>query len=342
MKKQTVILIHCIFWFYRIGWIDIIGQFFSKDITFDPTEFLQPLLLSNLLISFFIFYCNYLFVLPKYYKTKQYGKAWVGWIFLLALWIALRYLVEEVIFTHYLGISNYSSGTTIGYYVFDNIYWGLPTLIASFLLWLINDMIKTEKKNTQLQEEKRNAEVSFLRSQINPHFIFNTMNNIYSLVYHKSEKALPAIEKLSGIMRYVMKDNEGGKIDLTNEINYLKDFIELQSLRSVGEAKVNFVIEGNPAGKMIAPLLLIPFVENGFKHGVLNDGANPFLIKLVIEKNNLSFSCSNKIAGGKKDENSGIGLQNVKRRLELLYPNQYQLDVDQSDKEYTITLNIKL
>jgi hypothetical protein len=342
MKKQTVILIHCIFWFYRIGWIDFIGQFFSKDITFEPTDFLRPLLLSNLLISFFIFYCNYLFVLPRYFKTKQYGKAWIGWISLLALWIGLRYLVEEIMFTHYLGISNYSSGTTVGYYIFDNIYWGLPSLIASFLIWLINDLINTEKENARLQEEKRNAEVSFLRSQINPHFIFNTMNNIYSLVYHKSEKALPAIEKLSGIMRYVMKDNEGNKIELIKEIDYLKDFIELQSLRSVGEASVKFTIEGDPEGKMIAPLLLVAFVENGFKHGVVNDDENPFLIKLAIAKNNLTFRCSNKIAGGKKDESSGIGLQNVKRRLELLYPGQYQLNIDQSNKQYTITLNIEL
>jgi LytS/YehU family sensor histidine kinase len=215
-------------------------------------------------------------------------------------------------------------------------------MVISFFLWLINDLIKTQKENTILQEEKRNAEVSFLRSQINPHFIFNTMNNIYSLVYHQSEKALPAIEKLSGIMRYVMKDNDGEKIELTKEIDYLKDFIELQSLRSVGEANVKFDIEGNTEGKMIAPLLLVPFVENGFKHGVVNDDENPFLINLIIEKNKLFFQCSNKIAVGRKDESSGIGLQNVKRRLELLYADQYHLNIDHSEKYYTITLNIEL
>lgn len=193
-----------------------------------------------------------------------------------------------------------------------------------------------------MQEEKRKAEVSFLRSQVNPHFIFNTMNNIYSLVYHQSKKALPAIEKLSGIMRYVMKDSDAEKIELTKEIDYLKNFIELQSLRSKGDAKVDLMIGGNLNGKMIVPLLLIPFVENGFKHGVLNDETNPFKIKFSLEENKMTFFCSNKIAAGAKDESSGIGLQNVKRRLELLYPDNYQLQIHHDKNQYTSTLTINL
>ena len=341
MKKQTIILIHSIYWIYIIG-ANIGRQIFNNNTPFNLDDLLRPLKISFILLSFLIFYANYLFVLPKYFRTRQYTKAWIGWIILLALWIVLRYVIEEVIFLHLFGITNYFKDVPIAYYIFDNLFWGIPPLLASFLLWVTNDLIKTEKEKSKLQEEKRHAEVSFLRSQINPHFIFNTMNNIYSLVYHKSEKALPAIEKLSGIMRYVMKDNEEEKIELTKEINYLKDFIELQSLRSVGEANVQFTIEGDPEGKMIAPLLLVPFVENGFKHGVLNDDENPFLINLAIEKNNLTFRCSNKIAGGKKDDSSGIGLQNVKRRLELLYPDEYQLNIDHSEKQYTITLNIEL
>lgn len=342
MKKQTVILIHFFYWFYKLIGASLIGQFFYQKVTFDLKDFTQPLILSSIFLSFLIFYLNYFFVLPKYFKTKQYKKAWLGWLALLLLWISLRYLIEEVLFLHFLGVSNYFKGTPIIYYMFDNIYYALPPMVISFFLWLINDLIKTQKENTILQEEKRNAEVSFLRSQVNPHFIFNTMNNIYSLVYHQSDKALPAIEKLSGIMRYVMKDSGGEKIELTKEIGYLRDFIELQSLRSVGEAKVNFTVIGDAEGKMIAPLLLVPFVENGFKHGVLTDEENPFVIKLTIEKKNLTFLCSNRIAGGKKDESSGIGLENVKRRLELIYPHQYQLNIDHVDKQYTITLTINL
>lgn len=342
MKKQTVVLIHIAYWFYKIGWGTVIGQFFNANLEFKYTDFLQPLILSSIFLSVFLFYANYFFVLPKYFKTRQYGKAWMGWIFLLSLWVMLRYLIEEVLFFHLWGIRNYFEGTPVGYYIFDNLYFAVPPLVISFFLWLINDLIKTEKEKTQLQEEKRQAEVSFLRSQINPHFIFNTMNNIYSLVYHKSEKALPAIEKLSSIMRYVMKDNGGGKIELKKEINYLRDFIELQSLRSVGDASVKFSLEGDPEGKFIAPLLLVPLVENGFKHGVVNDEKNPLSINILIENHRLTFRCTNKISRGKKDETSGIGLQNVKRRLELLYPDQYSLNIEDSGEKYLITLNINL
>lgn len=342
MKKQTVVLIHCLYWFYIIAWDSIAGQFFNRNVPFNVANFFEPYTLSYIFLSVLSFYTNYLFVLPKYFKTKQYTKTWIGWIALLLLWSVLRYLIDEVLFLHLFGSTNYPKGINFGYYIFDNIYWALPTLLVSFFLWLINDLIKTEKEKATLEEEKRKAEVSFLRSQVNPHFIFNTLNNIYSLVYHQSEKALPAIEKLSGIMRYVMKDTEGEKIELEKEINYLKDFIELQSLRSVGEAKVNFAIKGNPDGKMIAPLLLVPFVENGFKHGIVNEEENPFIINLVIGKKNLTFHCSNKISEGRKDESSGIGLQNVTRRLELLYPDQYQLNIDETDKKYTVNLNINL
>jgi two-component system, LytTR family, sensor kinase len=340
MKKSYIILLHFFFWFYKFGWYDLVGQLISGDLRIK--EYFNPLELSHYVIFPFIFYINYLYVLPGLYKKGRYGKSWLCWIGLLVLFIVVRYTVQEVWFLHWLGINNYSRGTTIAYYIFDNIYYGGSLIVMSFFIWLIKDLFSTEKEKMILQRERDNAEVSFLRSQVNPHFIFNTMNNIYSLVYHRSEKALPAIEKLSGIMRYVMKDSNAEKIELTKEVEYLENFIELQSLRIKGEAAVNFSVEGNIHGKMIAPLLLIPFVENGFKHGELSGSADPFVIRLAMKENAMEFYCSNKTVPGKKDESSGIGLQNVKRRLELLYPDRYKLVVTQTGSHFSIVLNLNL
>ncbi|MEO7311156.1 MAG: histidine kinase [Chitinophagaceae bacterium] len=342
MKKAQVVLLHIVFWFYKFGFYETFGQFFHPDKKFDWSEYLSPLGLSHLIIFPVIFYLNYLVIMPRFFKTKQYKKALLGFIALLLLFVLIRYLVQELLFLKWFGSTNYADGTTIAYYIFDNTYFGGSIIVMSILLWLINDIIIKEKEKTILIREKRHAEISFLRSQINPHFIFNTMNNIYSLVYHKSDKALPAIEKLSGIMRYVMKDSDAEKIELTKEVTYLNNFIELQSLRSKDEAVVQFTVEGSTDGKMIAPLLLIPFVENGFKHGVTNDVAHPLIMKLFVAANTLKFVCINKISDGKKDESSGIGLQNVRRRLDLLYPGNYTLNVDQTTEQYSTQLTINL
>ena len=289
-----------------------------------------------------IFYTNYLFILPAYFKTKQYTKAWISWVLLLGSFILLRYTIEESLFPKYLGFGNYFKGTPIRYYIFDNIYYGAPIIIMSFFIWLVNDIITTEKEKTMLAQQNYNAEVSFLRNQVNPHFIFNTMNNIYSLVYLKSDKALPAIEKLSTIMRYVMKESDEKKIALTKEIDYLRNFIELQSLRAKDDAVISFIVSGATENVTIAPLLLLPFVENGFKHGITNDAQKPFSIKLSVQNNIVYFTCKNTIATGTKDESSGIGLKNVKRRLELIYPNKHKLEITQKNGEYNTLLIIEL
>jgi len=342
MKKAHIILIHCLFWLYKFSSYQLVGQFVSSEIKFSLPDLLQPLNLSYYLLNFIVFYTNYLFILPHYFKAKQYTKAWIGWILLLVCFIFLRYLVEEVMFPKFIGIKNYTNATTIGFYIFDNIYYGAPIIIMSFFIWLVNDIITSEKEKTILAEQKYNAEVSFLRNQINPHFIFNTMNNIYSLVYLKSEKALSAIEKLSTIMRYVMKESDAKKIALSKETDYLNNFIDLQSLRVKGDSAVDFTINGETDNKMIAPLLLLPFVENGFKHGVTNDSERPFKIALTIKNNTIYFTCSNTIAIGKKDESSGIGLKNVKRRLALIYPNKHKLEITQINGEYKSHLVIEL
>jgi ligand-binding sensor domain-containing protein len=197
---------------------------------------------------------------------------------------------------------------------------------------------------TELSTQNVISEMALLKSQINPHFLFNTLNNIYSLIYQKSEDAPSAVMKLSELMRYMVYETNVDAVPLEKEINYLKSFIELQLLRLKNKDFVHFTIEGNIYGKTIAPMLLIPFVENAFKHGskkVQNPG---IVINLTIGDNNLRFDVLNYYQQGavNKDEIGGIGVENVKRRLELIHPNSHILNISQTETQYVTNLELTL
>lgn len=201
----------------------------------------------------------------------------------------------------------------------------------------INEKIKNDLKN-----EKTAAELAFLKSQLNPHFLFNTLNNIYVLTYQKSDKAPAAMLKLSEIMRYMLYESNEPMVDLEHEVKYLSNLIELQKMRYHGDVFIQANLQGNFAGKKIAPLLLAPFVENAFKHGDVGDKDNPLEINLLESQNNVHFSVKNKKRLQNKDEVGGVGMENVKRRLDLLYEGKYSLDIQDDEKLYYCELNLML
>jgi two-component system, LytTR family, sensor kinase len=342
MKKGLKIIMHAIFWFYTFAWRELIGAIFYSKESVSLSYFLDPLALSHYILYPLTFYFNYFFILPRYYKKSKVAKAWASWIFLLFSFIGLRYLIQEVLFWHWLGIKNYNDGTTISYYIFDNLYYGGILIIMSTLFWILDDNIKSQRENLVLLEEKKTAQLTFLKNQVNPHFIFNTLNNIYSLVSSRSDKALPSIEKLSQLMRYMYKDSDAPQVSLQNEIDYIASFIDLQSIRFSNGASIQYHCNGNLAQHSIAPLLLIPFIENMFKHGILNHVEKPLKINISV-KNDILFLCtSNFINTLHKDEASGIGLDNVKKRLALLYPDKHTLKIEATENMYTTNLQIKL
>lgn len=342
MKKWIKILMHSLFWFYIFAWRELIGKLFNGSKTYDLEYFFDPLALSHYVLFPLVFYFNYFFILPRYYKKRKFLTSWVGWILLLFSFIGLRYFVQEVWFWHWLGIKNYYEGTTIPYYIYDNLYYGGILIIMSTLYWILDDNFKSQKENLILIEEKKMAQLAFLKNQVNPHFIFNTLNNIYSLVSSKSEKALPSIEKLSQLMRYMYKDSEAQQVSLQDEIDYIKSFIDLQCIRLSNVDSIKYSFSGNFGQNKIAALLLIPFVENMFKHGILNKVENPLEIHITIEKGILYLKTSNYINTLHKDEASGIGLDNVTKRLLLLYPSKHTLKIEIKENIYTTSLQIIL
>jgi LytS/YehU family sensor histidine kinase len=281
--------------------------------------------------------------MPKLFKSKRQIGSVVLWsIISLLIYIILRYFLEELIFPYYLGLRNYTAGTSLVYYVFDNIYFGGKYIISASLIWLVVNNAKIIEARNELQKQQAEAEINFLRGQINPHFLFNTINNIYSLVYHKSEKALPAIQKLGELMRYMTTELAKEKVELEKEIEYLRSSIDLNALRYTGGGAVNMTITGDPKRKEIAPFILLPFVENAFKYGVADEKNQPIEINLRIEEAKLKYSCRNKINDTHNIDSTGTGLRNLKRRLNLLYPQNHYFNIGNDGEYYHAELEINL
>ena len=215
--------------------------------------------------------------------------------------------------------------------------WSLSTAICIVREWRL-----TERRALQAETDKANAELSFLKAQINPHFLFNTLNNIYSLVVTKNEKAGEGIMKLSNIMRYVTDDVKDDLVPLESEINCMKDFVDLQKLRLSDKTTVDLSIKISPGEKKIAPLLLMTFVENAFKYGASNHESSTIRVTLSGSDKQIQFSCQNKIFNKKNDDRTGVGLQNARLRLQRLYPDRHILNIDSSNNVFSVQLTLQV
>lgn len=224
-----------------------------------------------------------------------------------------------------------------------NIAVFLMVFVFSTGIKVINEWLRSEQRNKEIANEKLQAELSFLKAQINPHFLFNTLNNIYALASGQSEHTAPAIMKLSSIMRYVLTEARNDLVPLEKEILFTSHYIELQKMRLTDKTSIDFTINGDPLGRQIAPLLLLPFVENAFKYGISTREWSPIRILLDIKKDSLYFSISNQKhfnTALRMADNTGIGISNTKRRLDLLYENRYELTIEDKTGEFSVHLNI--
>ncbi|MBS1522095.1 MAG: histidine kinase [Bacteroidetes bacterium] len=217
----------------------------------------------------------------------------------------------------------------------------------SIAYFFLKEWSRVEKMRSELAAVQLDTEVKFLKAQVNPHFLFNTLNNLFSMAQKKGNDDLAdGISKLSGMMRYMIYESNEEKVPLKKEIEYLQDCILLNKLRYADkEAIVKFDYPSETDGIFIAPMLFIPFVENAFKHGITIGRSSNIVILLSVNNNELIFTCTNadhshvqKMNG----DSSGVGLDNVKRRLELLYPGKHQLQIVKADNQYKVELNINL
>jgi two-component system, LytTR family, sensor kinase len=325
----------------------------------------------NVIIWGIIFYGNYLFLLPKlFFKTKRYKY----YISVLAL-ILCFYFVSDIINRQFfkpesgysqsrpvdkepIGIERArarSEGAQMGrsgpppydrnMHFFSYMFSSVFLIFFSLVLKVLERQSQIEKMQKETERERLNSELAFLKNQISPHFFFNTLNNIYSLISINAEDSQKAVLKLSKLMRYLLYESEHGNTNLSSEIDFMNNYIDLMKLRMSDKVSLNVSFPDKFDDKDIPPLLFIPFVENSFKHGISYREKSFISISMTVTGNSISFRCVNSLAGGKKENGEshlGIGLENVKKRLSLLFPGNHDLKINKSEKEFEILLVINL
>jgi two-component system, LytTR family, sensor kinase len=214
-------------------------------------------------------------------------------------------------------------------------------LIGGFIR-LSYSFLRNQNEKKALENAHLNAEVNFLKSQINPHFLFNTLNSIYSQAHQKSEHTEYSILKLSELLRYMLYESGELKVPLERDILYLNNYIDLQRMRLSSKVMIHYNVEGQLEGNTIAPLLLITFIENAFKHGISYTKASVINIDIKIFEKTLTLLVSNPVTESNSFTNGGVGLRNVARRLELLYAGNYLLDIVHNDHLHIVNLKINL
>lgn len=283
-------------------------------------------------------------LLTRPLSWQTLGRAAGGLLLALLLLTGVRYGLEFHVFKPLLGFDNYrrNPAFTAQWFVENSVRYYFDYVLYGLLYAVIRHHLLTERQRRETEQANTNAELTFLRSQLNPHFLFNTINDIYALVYQKSDAAPGALLKLAELLRYMLHEAPHDRVLLRRELDYLNGLIELQRLGTKDNLCLDYQLQGTLNGQMIAPLLLVPFVENAFKHGMLTNVATPITLHLALTATTLDFRLHNAKQAQQKDQLGGIGLTNVRRRLALLYPARHTLRVADTPTEFQVTLHLDL
>ena len=283
------------------------------------------------------FYFNAYVLVPKFILKKKY------WQYILTQLLSLAWLLVEatLLFKLFFSPEHFNPRGLL----FINFFIYLFFFALSLAYQLINEKVKSDKLISERENENLKTELSLLRSQVSPHFMFNVLNNMVALARKHSDQLEPSLIKLSSLMRYMLYEADEDKVPLEKEIEYLQSYIDLQQQRFGQKVKVNVTVDAPDSTLEIEPMLLIPFVENAFKHGTGLIEDAQIDIDLRAKNNVLQFMVRNKYNSASeeiKDKTSGIGLANVKRRLNLLYNKSYSLLITEQDDWFVISLQLNL
>lgn len=353
------------FTFHVTSWLLLITFSFLIEENFSLRTPVQHTLI-RVFVHALVFYVTYLLLMPILYKKR----IWLFIVLSLGLLLGTVFLKQHIMHSFREGrvdremrnnrLEDVGGGRSELFYTDKGSLRPRPMrgrpfflldLVVLFLFYVMAFSLRfvrkwqdDEKLKTLLAKEKVQTELQFLKQQINPHFLFNSLNSIYSLSLIKSDKTTDSILKLSSILRYMLYGSEGAMVNLSDEVSIVKNYVDLQKLRLTEVVDLNLAIHGESGGYKIAPFLLIPIIENAFKYGADNLHPSFINILLMVENDLLSLSVTNKIVQKHNvdDKNSGIGLKNIKRRLELLYSNSYTFETQKTNGTFTVVLELKL
>lgn len=361
-RKVIIVFLHSILWM----------AYFSLPFVFMPRmgpgigggifdHIPTPLVVNNLFMII-AFYVNSLVLMPEFFNKKRWGM-YIFFTCLFAVGTAFVYDVAQEI-ESILGMRSYygppmggmdGNGPSMGnmprprgvfeFRRFSFLYTFIMVWSISMVYFLITQLQRSKRHAEAVVANALQSELSFLKAQINPHFLFNTLNNIYALSLKKSDDAPKAIMKLSNLMRQLTNDTSVDYVPFEDEERFIRDYIELQQLRLSSKTTVNYGVEGSYQQLRIAARLLIPFIDNAFKYGVSNHSSSSIDIHFSFTNSLMTFDITNAIQSNKSDvmhASSGMGLVNVTRRLDLLYKNKYRLKQSKTETQFSIHLEIDL
>ena len=327
-------------------------------------DFLWLYYISNI-ISGIIFYINYLVLIPRFFFESKRLRYYISIAVLLLFFGFVSYGSNRLVFRYFpypenvkdvnIPVDNEKkSGPPLPgdssepppfrqRHLFNYAFSSLFLVFFSVGLRVLERYSLTEKLQKELEKEKLNSELAFLKNQISPHFLFNTLNNIYALISINAEDSQNAVLKLSKLMRYLLYESEHGNTKLSNEIDFMNNYVDLMKLRMSEKISLSVLFPEKYTDRTIPPLLFIPFIENAFKHGISYREKSYIIINLKVNEDSLYFRCANSIVLLKEESdssNSGIGLENVVKRLDLLFPHTHNLKINKSDTEFEVLLQI--
>ena len=360
-KKYIQAIIHILFWalfvFFFNELFDIrIRWRLNEGEKLDPANpevlTFQFSIIKSLLVGLgfklILFYANYYFLLKRYSQRKNLLKYLLELVLLFAACYTAEQLTKNAVNSGFKSMHLEDIDDIIAYYARINIVFYILILGFSFIYFFINEWAKSERIKNHLRAEQLAAELQLLKLQINPHFFFNTLNNLYGMAqdYNNTELA-SGIHTLADLMRYIVYESNEKLVALQKEVRYINDYLKIFKLRidETDNVCISFEINGDIENKFIAPMLLIPFIENACKHGINFKKKSFINITLTVITEQLTFCVSNSNHTiVKKGDNgaSGLGLQNVHKRLELIYPHKYKLQIKPTQQAYEMKLILPL
>jgi sensor histidine kinase YesM len=346
-NKSDKILFHSVIWSFFV--ITSLIQFYESPFQLNADFYVQWI------TGIALFYLNYYYLVPILLLQKKYWPYFSILIALLFIFMSIRIQYSIPEFREMIPTKIFNSeGKQLAndrifkkeqpfFFKIAPSFFYILILAISTIIRTLSEFYNNQQNKLIAETHRTNTELIYLRKQTNPHFLFNSLNSIYSLAYKKSDLVPDAIVTLSELMRYMLYETDNKFVQLEKEFNYIQNYIELQKLRLNNIENITINIHGETKNKYIEPLLLISFIENAFKYGTDYKGAAYVKIKITIEDNILDFWVENKVENHSKDpENSGIGLTNIESRLALLYPNAHELKIIQNKLFYKVSLILKL
>ncbi|MEJ7739396.1 MAG: histidine kinase [Chitinophagaceae bacterium] len=339
-RKWVVVLIHAIAWTLLFSLPYLLRPSYNESQPASSGRVQGNVLVPRIMDLTWVifFYVNALILIPRFIYKKKYWPYTILQLLILA-WVITQ---ASVLFKAFIPAGQSFNLRRI---LLFNTFVYLFILASSTAYQMIRDKLKADTLAKEKENENLKTELSLLRSQVSPHFMFNVLNNMVSLARKQSDLLEPSLIKLSSLMRYMLYEADEDKVSLEKEIEYLRSYIDLQQQRFGKKLAVNISLNVVDDNYLIEPMLFIPFVENAFKHGT-GLIENPQIdVELKAEKNKLQFTVRNKFSENReevKDKTSGIGLNNVKRRLNLLYGRNHNLLIDKSDNWFNVSLQIVL